>query len=337
MRVVILRGADQYMTSAYTRKLVEALTDHHGEIEQFSFDGETVEPANVLDELRSYGLMQQHKLVIVDNADRFLAVKDEDETRPSSGGKSQKTARELMERYVAGPADSATLLLRAPTWRPGRLDKAVAKIGGLVAKCEAPSEGKAISWCVGRCQKEYGCEITRQGASMLVERIGPKLARLDVEMGKLAAYVGPGGSIGPDAIREMVGLSREEQAWEIQSAILTGSPGAAITKLRELVDVSGQPDQLLSWAMTDLVRKLHAASQLVRQGVSPGEIARELRLWGDGRTAVLNAARRAEPDRFAQLLRQCIQADLNNKSGLGKAQRTLEALAVRIADTMGCT
>jgi len=332
MRVVILRGPDQYLRRAYTGRLIEALHGAYGEIEQFTFEGETTEPAVVLDELRSYGLLQQHKLVILDNADKFLAAaKDENQT----AGPGRKTARELMEKYAANPVDSATLLLRADSWHPGKLDKAVEKVGAIL-KCEAPGEAKAVSWCLGRCEKEHGCGIDRQAAERLVELIGPELARLDTELAKLAAFVGDRATIGPEDVREMVGMSREEQAWAIQAALLSGSGNVAVSKVRELLEVSRQPEQLIIWAMTDLLRKLHAACRLLRQGESGGAIAGQLRLWGEGRNAVLNAARRIEPQRMAQLLRQSIEADRRSKSGLGKAPRTLEALAVQIADTLRC-
>jgi DNA polymerase-3 subunit delta len=332
LRIVILRGPDQYLRIAFTRRLVEVLREAYGEVEQFTFDGETTEPAAVLDELRSYGLLQQHKLVILDNADKFLAVaKDENQT----AGPGRKTARELMEKYAASPVDSATLLLRADGWRPGRLDKAVEKVGAIL-KCEAPAEAKIIHWCLGRCQKEHGCTIQPRAAEMLVELIGRELARLDTELGKLAAFVGERGTIGPDDVREMVGLSREEQAWAVQAALLSGSPQKAVAKVRELLEVSRQPEQLVIWAMTDLVRKLHTASRLLRKGEGGGAIAGQLKLWGESRTLVLNAARRLEPRPLAQLLRQSIETDQRAKSGLGKGPRTLEALALQIADTFRC-
>ncbi|MCP3903550.1 MAG: DNA polymerase III subunit delta [Planctomycetes bacterium] len=327
MRVVILRGPEQFLREAHTRRLVEALEAAHGEIEQFTFDGTSVEPAVVLDELRSYGLLQTHKLVIVDQADKLLAAAKE-----TAAG--HKSPRELMERYAAAPVDSATLLLRAETWRPGRLDKAVEKVGAII-KCDVPDEATAVAWCAGRSRKEYGCSITSEAASMLVERAGAALARLDAELGKLAAYVGPGAEIGPDAIREMVGLSREEQAWAIQSTLLSGSAAASVGKIRELLEISRQPEQLVTWAMTDMLRKTHAASQLLRRGEAAGSIARDLRLWGNERHTLLAAAKAVGPGRLAHLLADAIRTDQKAKSGVGHSARSLEVLAVEIADTLG--
>ena len=327
MRVVILRGPDAYLREAYTKQLAAALEGAHGEIGVFTFDGEKTEPADVLDELRSYGLLQTHKLVIVDHADKLLAADDDD------GGAKRRTPRQLFERYAAEPADGATLLLRAATWRPGKLDKAVEAIGAVV-KCDEPSPATAIKWAIGRVQKEHGCILDRPAAALLVERMGPNLTRLDTELGKLAASVGAGGTIDRDVVMQMVGMTREEKAWLIQSAVLSRQPAVALGKLRELLEVSQIPEQLLSWSLVDLLRKLHVAAQLLAQGTPPGTVAKELRLWGPERDVVLNVARRQSPAALADLLHQAILSDRGPKRGVGKSRRNLEVLTVRIADTL---
>jgi DNA polymerase-3 subunit delta len=361
MRIVVLRGPERFIRDEHTRRIVALLEAAHGAIDRFSFDGATVEPAVVLDELRSYGLLQQHKLVLVDQADRMLATGSDDADAPSPppaprgraksrGGPppprpvARRTPRELFERYAAEPVDSATLLLRADTWRPGRIDKLIEKVGAIVA-CEAPDAARAAGWCTARCPKAHGCAISPAAAALLVERIGPDLARLDAELGKLAAYVsagGSGGTIDAEAIRALVGLTREEQAWTIQSELLASADadraqeaaGPAVAKLRELMLVSQQPEQLLSWAMIDLVRRLHAASSMHAAGAGDAAIAKELRLWGDTRGPILGVARRVPPRRLARLLDRAIASDLRVKRGAAEPVRSLESLAVEIADTL---
>ena len=95
MRIVVLRGKDQYLTTERTRQLADALRERFGDIDQFSYDGETATPVDVLDELRSYGLMSPHKLVILDKAEQFLA---------------REGHRPPMERYIEDPVEEATLL-----------------------------------------------------------------------------------------------------------------------------------------------------------------------------------------------------------------------------------
>src|SRR5262249_1121256 len=150
-----------------------ALEEHFGGLEQFSFDGDRADLATLLDELRSYGLMQRHKLVILEDTDEFLA--------------SREDRRRALEAYVANPVPEATFLMRAGGWKPGNLDKAVLKSGGAVVKCEPVSAEKAVQWCIARCAKRYECSIDDEAARRLVGRTGSDLGRLDSELGKLAA------------------------------------------------------------------------------------------------------------------------------------------------------
>jgi len=333
MRIVILRGPDQFSRDLYTRLLMEALEQVHGEIDQFAFDGTTAAPATVLDELRSFGLLHAHKLVVVDNADQFLAApKDDEKSSPAAG---TRTTRQMMERYAEDPVESATLLLRAATWRPGKLDKAVAKIGAIVP-CEAPSDEVVAAWCVTHCQDELECSLEPSVARRLVGLVGTDRTRLQQELSKLASYVGADGTIDEEAAQLLVGLSREEEVWALQSMLLGRAAEHAVTKLRELREVSAQPDQLITWAITDILRKLYAAARLAADGVSDRDLCSQLKLFGGNRQAVPAAARRLGPARAAQLLRDVLEADAGVKSGLGTAPRRLETLAVQIADTVGC-
>ena len=67
MPVVVLHGPETFLIEEYTRRLSAGLEKLHGEFEQFVFDGASCSLSAVLDELRSYGLMQSHKLVVINN------------------------------------------------------------------------------------------------------------------------------------------------------------------------------------------------------------------------------------------------------------------------------
>lgn len=310
--------------STRTREIIDMLRQAHGEIELFEYDGSTAELADVLDELRSYGLLQQHKLVILNKADAFLTPR---------GGSTDSRYRRAMEAYAQNPVDNATLLMRADTWRAGNLDKHIAKVG-TVFKLEPPNEASAIRWCIGRAERRYEATLDAAAAQQLVQLIGPDLARLDVELAKLAAFVDAGQPIMPEHVTELVGMSREEEVWSIQSAIASGSAGRALTKLREVLSVKDK-EVIATWAICDLLRKMHAASHLLREGVNAHAISRQLKLWGDSKDAILNAARRCEPASLAELFQAAIQTAAESRSGSGELTQSLEVLTVRIADDIG--
>lgn len=347
MRIIVLHGGEDFIIRERSRELARLLETAFGGCEQFNFDGATVELATVLDELRSYGLMQRHKLVILDNADKFL-VEPQDEQQQRRRGH-----RQALEKYAASPVQEATLLLRASSWKVGNLDKAISKIGGAIIKCEPPSEEKAAAWCIARCSKRHGCALEPEAAALLVQRLGPHLGALDTELAKMAALVagppsppespaGPGREAAsgeapaPIITREVVAAmtqpSREEEAWSVQQSFLEGS-AAALTKIRDLIEISRVDEVPLMWSAVDLMRKLHTAGVLLRRGENRFAVMKQARLWGAAGETVLAAAGQLEPRQAAHLLRLAIEADAAAKSGRDP-RRCLEGLSVLVADEM---
>lgn len=323
-RIVVLHGKDSFLRVEWSQRLRTALEGSHGRVEEFQFDGASTPLAVVLDELRSYGLMSTHKLVTVDNADAFFAAEER---------------RRAMERYAENPMREATLLLRAHAWRPGNFDKLVAAVG-IVLKCDPPGDAEAIRWCVGRCTKQHGLQIDPEAAELLVERVGSDLARLDSELAKLAVAALSGGDqrIGRPLVKDMVGASREDQAWEVQGALLGGSAGAAAQRVCDLIRVSKAPEVMLSWAVIDLLRKVHAAAVLAARGHGDGQIAREIKLWGDSTAPILRIARRVGVVRSAALLHEALGTDWSMKSGgAPDPERALLGICSRVAGEFRAT
>ncbi|MHC4948405.1 MAG: DNA polymerase III subunit delta [Planctomycetota bacterium] len=321
MRILVVAGKDRFELLSLTDRYTAALEAEHGEVERFVLDGAEAGLADVLDELRSYGLLQSHKLVVLDRADEFL---------------TREGFRRGMEHYAESPVDHASLLMRAETWRPGKIDKLVAQVGAVVKAVELDMRS-APRWCVDHAAAPLGRRLAPDAAALLVERIGTERGRLDAELAKLASFVGDAGAIGRDDVAAMVGAGREERGWAIQSVVLRGRAAEALVACRRLVEASPRPremEMLVMWALMDVLRKLHASSRLLRQGVPPGAAAKRLRIWGDAQRLILDAARRVPPARFAQLLRDTVNADRRVKRGIGTAGRTVEVMTVRVADTV---
>jgi DNA polymerase-3 subunit delta len=312
-RIVLLHGKDAFLRLDLTAQVRRALAEAHGEVDVVSFDGQTAAVADVLDECRSFGLMQQHKLIVVDNADQLV----------------KEAARPLMERYAEKPCDDATLLLRAERWNPGNLDKRLADVG-VIVKCDGVSASEAVAWIGANCKARHRAAIDRAAAQLLVDRLGADLGRIDSELGKLA--VSAGDKITADLVAEMVGLSRQEDAWSIQSVLVSGDPTAIVRQLRLVLENAPRDAHIpVIFAYSDLARKLHGMAVATQQRMNPQAAAGKLRLWGPARDALTNLAPRLRPGRTRALLRACVEADQGLKSGLGEPSRVLERLGLRFA------
>ena len=313
----------------YLDRLRESIAQAGIEADVIRFDAQTAKLADVLDECRSFGLMQQHKIVVVDNADEML--KDGDD---APRGKGALRPRDVVQRYVEAPVESATLVLRAERWNKGKLDKAVEKVGAVV-KCEALAPQDAAAWAVGRAKKRYECVLEREAAAALVEKLGSDLGRIDTEVAKLSAAAGPGEPISLGLVHEMVGFSREETVWQIQDLVLQADPETVLSKLDDLLTISRVPPILARFALVDLARKLHGVGAGFAGGASQAALDANLKLWGSSKMKILSIARRAEPAKLADLLREAVEADFAAKSGGTRDEaRALERLAVRFASVI---
>ncbi len=317
-RVVLLKGKEAFLRSHHTSALKEALEAAHGGVGVFVFDGERDEPAAILDECRSFGLMDSHKLVIVDNAEAFVG----------------KENRPLVERYVQSPCDGATLLLRAEAWRPGKLDRMIAEAGAVV-ECKAVTPEQAMKWCRVRAKKRLETEIDERSAWMLVDRVGPDLARLSSELEKLAlaARGAPGGRITPDLVAQMSASSREIEPWAVQEPLLAGDAAHAVGAVRRILGSAPRDAHVpVAMAAAQLAASLYALS--AGGDARPAEVGKARKLWGDRLRPVASAARRADRAALRALLTEAIETDAKGKSGVGRPAVSLEMLAIRFAQVL---
>ena len=326
-RALVLVCKDSFLRAYHTNEVVEKLEAIHGEIDRFDFDGDDASPGDVLEELQAVGLLHTHKLIIVDKADRFMAG------APQSKGPS--AARQLLEKYVQNPSEGATLLMRAETWHAGKLDKLID-----VFKVRVEDEDAASKWCQQRATKAYEIPIDPAAADLLVRRVGLDLGRLDGELNKLAAIVSGRPSITERDVREAVGASREEEAWAIKAAIVLDGPEQSLQTIREIFDLSSaRKDVPAFWAIIELLRGLHAASNLLRQGLRGWDAQEAAGIFdrrSDRKTAqqIMAVAKVIEPDEAASLLRQALEVQANLRRGIGDPRHALEGLTVVLADRL---
>lgn len=315
-RIVILHGPEAQLRAIHTEKLREALAAAHGEIDVLRFDGASAQAADVLDECRSFGLVQQHKLVIVDEAEKFVR----EETRP------------LLERYAKAPAEQATLVLRADTWRAGKIDKLVEEVGAIIP-CEPLDPAKAMAWAVARTAKHHRAALEPAAAEALIDRLGTDLGRLDSELGKLAVAAATPGedspTITPAMVADMVGATREDEAFPFQATLAAGDPEAILAGLDNLTGVSRQDPVFLAFVAEDCARQMHTAARLLRAGANPWQAAVAAKIWGAGKDAMIARAQKADPDDLAELFLEGVHLDARLKSGRAEPRRAVEAYALR--------
>jgi DNA polymerase III delta subunit len=335
--VLLTTGPERFLALAETDRIREAMVREHGEVATFTFDGASCSAAEVLDELRSMGLMASAKMVIVENAEQMLKEKEDGESAPVRGV-ARKSNRELMTEYAAQPERSSVLMLRAGgKWNKGKLDTAIVEGGGVIIDCQPPGPAEAERWCLTRA-RTHKTELDPAGAKMLVEKIGCELGRLDSELEKLAIAAAGRGEpkVSASLVSEMVGFSREEESiFALQRFLLQGDPEVALRQVRQMIEVSRETPASLMVAMVDLARKIDGASRGLAARESEGVVGARLKLWGSSQAAILGAGRRLKPVDTAALLGAAVEGDARIKSGRGEPEHIVEALTLRFTGLAG--
>ena len=178
---------------------------------------------------------------------------------------------------------------------------------------------------------QHQAKIDPATAKLLVDNIGPELARSDSELEKLAvAAAGKGETtITPQLVGTLVGYSREEDIWSMQRYLLQGDPAIALREVRRRIEVARETPVGLLVSYLDLARKLDGVTRGLAARENPAAISGRLRMWGPSVNAIFETARRLKPDQTADMLAAVVDADSRSKSSRGDAEHMVEGLTLR--------
>ncbi len=300
--VYALVGSDVFLQ---LQKQTEILQEASADAQRIDIDGERAELAEVLDELRSFAMFGGHKLVIVRDADDFVS-----------------RFREPLEKYLASPVDSATLVLRCEVLQKNtRIYKLIDKLGG-VCVCEPPRE--LMGWITNRARTAHGITLTVETSRLLADLVGNDLGRLDNEMAKLAISAKT-SRITPEDISGSIAFQKELEMAELTNALTAGNAEEAVRRWRHLIQLDPASEyRVFTWLAIWLVG-VQKALRMKKQGRGNMDICQEAKIWKHElkepfiRTIVKLGEEGAE-----KALAQLAEVEYQSKTGVGDAAENVE-------------
>lgn len=312
--IYVLHGDEDFLKRQVLRGLRSLILGSDDDALGLSVhDGDRAVFAAVQDELRTAPFLSAGRLVIVDKADPFVTK-----------------YRTSLEKYVAQPATTGSLVLDVKTWPSNtRLAKLIDASTTLV--CDAPALYRLPDWCVNWAEQRHGKQLTASAAKLLVDLVGADMGQLDQDIDKLAIYVGSAARISDEDVDKLVGCSRNESTWKIFDAIGAGQMAQALSLLDRLFDQGEEPIRMLG-AFSMQLRRLAQAARLAQQGTP---ISAALAKAGVPPFAVRGAEqqlRHLGKERASQMYDWLLETDQSLKGYSSLPQRTvLERLVVRLA------
>ncbi|WP_437223523.1 DNA polymerase III subunit delta [Planctomicrobium sp. SH661] len=297
--LVVLHGNERHLKSTAMEALAREFLGSEPQegLGLIRLPSKDLEFRTVRDELQLVSMFSDRKIVLVEDADDFVT-----EFRPQ------------LENYADKPSRRALLVLEVKTWRKNtRLSKKVDS-DGLGIDCSELDGARLVTWLVQRMEEEYGKQISREAASLMVELAGTAMGLLEQELSKLASYAGDRPRITPDDVRTLVGGWKAETTWAMIDAIRDGSPGVALNCLSKLL-YAGEPAPKILGGINYVFRKLAVAVEASRK---TGAIQPALKDAGVFPRDIANAERylrRIKRQRAESLLETLAQADYGLKGG----------------------
>ncbi|TET36199.1 MAG: DNA polymerase III subunit delta [Planctomycetota bacterium] len=289
------------------------------------FSGDRVEARDVLDELRTRPLGAAHKLVLVENADKFVL-----------------SNIERLVKYAANPADTATLVLEMLD-NPASSKKKFGPILGhaVLVETDMLEDKRLANWLVWRAQDSYGMKLPQMLASRLISVTGSELQRLDAALGKLAPVcagrtqtaadvdsIAAGGS-GQNvfALTEAVGNRDTTKALSVLDDIF--SDGLLGRNRPREHNVDSIVWQLFAMIQREM-KLLWQAKRLAARKMQPGAIAAAMNMkqWIVGR--ILNRAERYSEPELDAAFDALLEAELALKRSSQPRRLVFEMLVCRI-------
>lgn len=310
----LIAGADSFLNARQARRLTEELlTEQERPLALWQPSGEDPPPiAEVLDELRTVPFLAGRRVVLIQNADSFVAQN-----------------RSLLEEYLAHPSPTGVLILTVQKADSRtRLTKLVSKLGGLI-------ETDIKSWELTRfacetCQSQFGKTLTTPAAQMLVELAGDEPGRIWQELEKLAIFAGPRKTITPDLVQQLVGRSRTFGVFDVIESLMRKNPAQALERLRVMFESDKSAEFSVVGAFAYHFRRLFGAKCLLEKGLSEAAVARQIGVWEKMQGQFFAQVKSFSLQRLGGILAQLGELDYLIKVGKTSAPAAMERLLVEI-------
>jgi DNA polymerase-3 subunit delta len=197
-----LEGEEEYfIDKAVSYAEHKILSESEASFNLSVFYGKDANWADVINACRRYPMFAERQVVILKEAQQ---MKD----------------AEKLEAYVENPSPSTVFVV---SYKDKKLDarKKFAKLlkeKGVLVTTKKMYDSHLPEWTKELLESK-GLTITQKGLALLVDHIGNDLTRIENEIDKISVNLGKRTSIAEEDIGEYIGVSKEFNVFELQSAI----------------------------------------------------------------------------------------------------------------------
>ncbi|CAM5195764.1 DNA polymerase III delta subunit OS=Ureibacillus acetophenoni OX=614649 GN=SAMN05877842_102266 PE=4 SV=1 [Ureibacillus acetophenoni] len=318
--IYCLVGEESYFIDETVNRIKKALITSE-EPEMTSFDLEESPVDFVIDEADTFPFFSERKLVIAKNASFLKATEkgkekiDHDLTR--------------LESWLKNPSDFAVTIFIAPYEKLDERKKITKQMkqSSVMLVAEPLKEHDLNVWIL-RIANSFGKQINEDAIDKLVEMVGVNMLQLQMEIEKIAMYLGEEKVITVQLVEDLVAKTLEHDAFKMLNSYLTHQNSEAVQIYHDLLRQKEEPIMLVGLLASN-IRMMNNVYYLQKKGYHPSQIAKQLKIHPYRVKLMLEQKNRPSEERLLKALNKLSEIDLMLKSVSGNRERFLEMFLLK--------
>lgn len=314
-RCYLFYGTETYLIKDYEAALTKAILPDGAEIMNHDiFEEKRATAAAIMDAAETMPFLNEKRLVTVRNSEFF-----------QKGGRKEEGDK--LKEFLADLPDTVCLLfIEEKAEKTNGLYKAVAKYGQAV-EFKKPTEKDLGTWIKKRC-KDNGMEMSEGVLNLFLQTVDHDMENIDGELQKLIAYKGEEAEVKAEDIRAVCTVSLEARVFDLVRAVAEKRPEKAVQVYRTLLSMKESPYMVLS-LITRQFRLILETMLLSKSGMTNDMIAAKLEIRDFAVKEYLRQSKRFPAEGWKKALRDCLQADLDIKTGKAQEETAVEMLIMK--------
>lgn len=252
-RSYLLYGEETYLIRQYRDKLVKAFFPEVDTMNMSTFEGQDVNPKEIIDLAETLPFFADHRLIVIENS-----------------GMCKHGGDELGEYLEDAPESTHFIFVEEEVDKRSKLYKALNKIGSAV-EFQTQTEETLSKWVLARLKKE-GKGITQQAYQTFIEKTGSDMENIDKELEKLLCYTLDRDTIHVEDVEAITTEQTQNKVFDMVDAIASHQQKKALDLYYDLLSLHEAPMRIM-YLITRQFNMMLSVKSMTNKGCGNKEIA----------------------------------------------------------------
>lgn len=308
-KLYLLYGEERYLINQFKKRLCDALLGEGDAMNFHTYQGGNFAFSDLIGQAETMPFFAERRVILIEE------------------GKVESSDGEQFVEYLKNPSPTTYfVIVQEKADKRSKFYKAATKVGRAV-EFQEQTEQTLIPWISKYLAKENQ-KITGATASYLLQKVGVDMENLSSELYKLSSYCMGREEITRKDVDDICITNPENRIFNMMDAIAEKEQKKAMYYYRQMVELKEPPMRIL-FMLTRQFNILLQVHELTMKGFPPSMIAKKLGIRDFVAKRCANQVRGFTGKKLKRAVEDCIQANVDIKSGNLTDVLAIELIIVR--------